>query len=296
MKPPIQTWRAELVVDSRCELGEGPQWQAAEGRLYWCDILDRRLHWLEVTSGATGTHRLDHGVSLAAPLAEGGLLLVGEDRLGRFDPHSGTIETYCDFEADNPLTRSNDGRVDRHGSLWLSSMGKAAEPGAGHLYRLHRGELVRLHSGLTIPNALCFSPGGEFAWFADTPTGVVRRWRLDAEGWPVGEPEPWADFSAHDGNPDGAVVDAEGCLWLALWGAGRVVRLDHDGRVVGEVCLPVSQPSCPAFGGDDLDRLYITTAREGLPAHRLARQPRAGGLYVAAVGIRGLAEPALRLS
>ena len=287
---------AELAVESRCALGEGPQWHAASGRLTWCDILGRRLHWLEVASGATGHHELDRMVSLAAPCEDGGLLLVGEDRLSRLDPAGGLELPLCDFEADNPRTRGNDARVDRHGSLWLSSMGKGAEPGAGRLYRLHRGELVRLRSGLTIPNALCFSPGGEFAWFTDTPTGVVMRWALDRNGWPVGDPVPWADFSATPGNPDGAVVDAEGHLWLALWGAGRVVRLDHDGRVVAEVRLPVSQPSCPAFAGADLERLYITTAREGLSAEALAAEPLAGALFVAETGVTGLAEPPLRLA
>lgn len=284
-----------VAVACGCELGEGPQWHAASRRLYWCDILGRRLHWLAPASGATGQHDLDRMVSLAAPLEDGGLLLVGEDRLVRFDPQGGHARKFCDFEADNPLTRSNDARVDRHGSLWLSSMGKGAEPGAGSLYRLHRGELTRLHTGLTIPNAICFSPGGEAAWFTDTPSGVVMRWALDREGWPLGEPAPWADVSARPGNPDGAVVDAQGHLWLALWGAGRVVRLDPKGREVDAIALPTSQPSCPAFGGERLERLYITTAREGMDEARRRQEPDAGHLFVADPGVPGLAEPALRL-
>ncbi|MCL7940357.1 SMP-30/gluconolactonase/LRE family protein [Halomonas sp. ATCH28] len=287
---------ARVAVACGCELGEGPQWHAAAGRLYWCDILGRRLHWLDPASGATGHQELDQMVSLAVPIAGGGLLMVGEERLARLDPTTGALETFCDFEADKVLTRSNDGRVDRHGSLWLSSMGKGAEPGAGSLYRLHRGELARLRSGLTIPNAICFSPGGEAAWFTDTASGVVMRWALDREGWPVGEPAPWADFSAHPGNPDGAVVDAEGHLWLALWGAGRVVRLDPRGREVDAILLPTSQPSCPAFGGKRLERLYITTAREGMDSARRREEPDAGHLFVAEAGVPGLAEPALRLA
>ncbi len=190
----VSTWQAELAVDCRCSLGEGPQWDAKHQRLYWCDILGKQLHWLSPATGESGHYQLDHRVSLAAPLAEGGLLLVGEDRLSRFNPSSGSIEKLSDFEADNPITRSNDARIDRHGSLWLSSMGKSAERGAGSLYRLHRGELSRLRSGLTIPNAICFSADGEFAWFTDTVTGVVMRWALDNDGWPQGEPQPWADF------------------------------------------------------------------------------------------------------
>ncbi|GEN28929.1 gluconolactonase [Halovibrio variabilis] len=291
----ISTWQAELAVDCRCILGEGPQWDAVNQRLYWCNILEKQLHWLSPASGESGHYQLDHMVSLAAPLEGGGLLLVGEDRLSRFDPINAAVEKFCDFEADNPVTRSNDARIDRHGSLWLSSMGKAAEKGAGSLYRLHRGKLTQLRTGLTIPNAICFSANGGFAWFTDTATGVVMRWTLDSDGWPKGEPQPWADFSATQGNPDGAVVDSQGCLWLALWGASQVVRLDHDGQVIARVELPVSQPSCPAFAGPELKTLYITTAQEGFSAEQLAQEPTAGSLYVAETGIKGLAEPPLRL-
>lgn len=291
----VSVWQAELAVDCRCTLGEGPQWHASISRLFWCDIVEKRLHWLALASGENGHYQLDHHVSLAAPIAGGGLLLVGEDRLSRFDPINGNTEKFCDFEADNPLTRSNDARVDRHGSLWLSSMGKGAEKGAGSLYRLHRGELTLLRSGLTIPNAICFSEGGEFAWFTDTITGVVMRWALDSEGWPIGEPQPWADFSSSMGNPDGAVVDSQGCLWLALWGAGHVVRLDQKAQVIGRVELPVSQPSCPVFAGPDLSTLCITTAQEGLSAAEHAQQPTAGSLYTLRTGIQGLAERPLRL-
>ncbi|MBT2771650.1 SMP-30/gluconolactonase/LRE family protein [Halomonas sp. ISL-60] len=292
----VSTWQAELAVDCRCTLGEGPQWDAKNQRLYWCDILEKQLHWLSPASGESGHFQFDHRVSLAAPLEEGGLLLVGEDRLSRFDPDSGKAEKLCDFEADNPVTRSNDARIDRHGSLWLSSMGKSAERNAGSLYRLHRGELSRLRTGLTIPNAICFAENGEFAWFTDTVTGVVMRWALDSDGWPQGEPQPWADFFSSLGNPDGAVMDSEGCLWLALWGAGQVVRLDHDGQIIGRVELPVSQPSCPAFAGPDLKTLYITTAQEGFSAEQLAQELTAGSLYVVETGIKGLAEPPLRLA
>lgn len=286
---------ATLAVDCRCELGEGPQWHAERQRLYWCDILEKRLHWLHPRSGEHGHYALEQMVSLATPLEDGQLLLVGEHSLSVFDPDNQRQTHFADFEADNPVTRSNDARVDRHGSLWLSTMGKSAEPGAGSLYRLHKGKLTRLRSGLSIPNAICFSPQGDAAYFTDTPTGVVMRWSLDSDGWPQGEPQPWADFSAVPGNPDGAVVDSKGCLWLALWGAGKVVRLSHDGQVINEVQLPVNQPSCPVFAGEHLERLYVTTAQEGLTADQRREQPQAGGLFTADVGVRGLADPLLRL-
>ncbi|MFN2410973.1 MAG: SMP-30/gluconolactonase/LRE family protein [Halomonas sp.] len=286
---------AELAVGCRCELGEGPQWDAESGRLYWCDILDKRLHWLSPENGEYGHYPLEQMVSLATPLSDGRLMLVGEQSLSLLNPATQRLEHFADFEADNPVTRSNDARVDRHGSLWLSTMGKTAEPEAGSLYRLHHGELTRLRSGLTIPNAICFSPQGDAAYFTDTSTGIVMRWALDSQGWPVGEPDAWADFTAVEGNPDGAVIDSKGCLWLALWGAGKVVRLDTAGKVIDEVHVPVSQPSCPAFAGPDLETLYITTAQEGFSDAQRREEPLAGGLFKANVGVHGLADPLLTL-
>ncbi|MBZ5489014.1 SMP-30/gluconolactonase/LRE family protein [Halomonas aquamarina] len=288
-------WKAELAVDSRCELGEGPQWHAAQNRLYWCDILGKRLHWLDPATARHESVTLDQMVSCAAPVSDGRLLLVGERSLALFDTERQTHTHLCAFEADNPVTRSNDARVDRHGGLWLSTMGKNAEPKAGSLYRLYRGELVILRTGLTIPNSICFS-ADDHAYFTDTPTGQVMRWALDENGWPVGEPECFADFSTHAGSPDGAVMDSEGCLWLSLWGAGEVVRLDEKGQIIGRVALPVDQPSCPVFAGDDLKTLYITTAREGLSSEKLAETPTAGALYRVETGVAGLAEPPLQLA
>ncbi|WP_447957670.1 SMP-30/gluconolactonase/LRE family protein [Vreelandella sp. EE7] len=287
---------ARLAVDCRCELGEGPQWQAASGRLYWCDILGHTLHWLEPETAIHESVALERMVSCAAPTEDARLLLVGENRLTLFDPASRTQTPFCDFEADNPVTRSNDARVDRHGSLWLSTMGKNAEPGAGSLYRLHRGKLHTLRTDLTIPNAICFSPEGDTAYFADTPTGVVVRWALDEQGFPIGAPVPFADFSQLDGNPDGAVIDEEGLMWLALWGAGKVVRLDKRGQIVAHITLPVDQPSCPAFGGAALKTLYITTAREGLSDAELAATPKAGSLFEGKPDIAGLGEPPIQLA
>ncbi|EPC02952.1 hypothetical protein L861_21790 [Litchfieldella anticariensis FP35 = DSM 16096] len=286
---------ASQALACGCELGEGPQWHADSGRLYWCDILAGRLHWLTPASGDNGHLDFGHYISLAAPLEGGDLLIVGENSLERFDPFRGSRTHLMDFEADNPVTRSNDGRVDRHGSLWLSSMGKAAEAGAGSLYRLHRGELVKLRDGLTIPNAICFSPLGERAYFADTARDIVYCWALDHEGWPLGEPIPWLDCTQWGGSPDGAVIDRDGAMWLALWGAGKVVRLTPDARVVAEIHLPTSQPSCPAFGGERLDRLYITTAREGMDAARRQGDRMAGNLFEAVLATPGLAEMPLRL-
>jgi len=161
-------------------------------------------------------------------------------------------------------------------------MGKRAEPGAGAIWRYYRGELRRLFDRITISNAICFAPDGSHAHFADTAPGKVWRQRpSDKDGWPVGEPELFLDHGPEGPNPDGAVQDAQGNFWCAEWGSSRVRVYAPDGSVLRDVMLPVSQPSCPAFGGPDLRDLYVTTARQDLSDEALAAEPLAGQVFVA---------------
>ncbi|MGQ7249628.1 SMP-30/gluconolactonase/LRE family protein [Halomonas sp. V046] len=314
---------AEVLVEKRCELGEGPSWDGARGEFRWLNILGRELHRYHLALREHRVTALPVLTSFAAPLASGDDLLVTEHGLARLIGHQddeAKLAPWRDVEADNAITRSNDARLDRQGGLWFSTMGKAAEPGAGSLYRLYRGQIHVLRRHISIPNALCFSPDGRLAYFTDTVTGVVMRWPLDPDGFPLRrdgaafvtgatqdqteppaliEPEPWADFSADAGNPDGAVVDSLGYMWLALWGAGRVARLDPEGREVGHVRVDAEQPSCPAFGGRDLTTLLITTATEGKTT--LAEGAHDGATFIidlaaALPGVRGLEEAPLKLN
>ncbi|MDK3073520.1 SMP-30/gluconolactonase/LRE family protein [Sedimentitalea sp. JM2-8] len=270
-----------VLFDARaCALGEGPLWHPERGQLFWFDILGRRL--LTRTARGPAQWTFDEMVSAAGWIDRDSLLIASETRLFRFDLVSGAATTVCDLEADRPETRSNDGRADPRGGFWIGTMGKAAERGAGAIYRYYRGELRRLFAGLTIPNAICFSPDGRCAYFCDTPTRRIRRQALDASGWPKGDPSDLVTITGDGVFPDGAVVDAEGCLWNAQWGGARVVRYDASGREIARVAVPARQSSCPAFGGANLDELFVTSAATGLagPAEgqtfRLSVAPVAG--------------------
>ncbi len=282
--------QASLFDPTLCELGEGPLW--AEGRLFWFDILDNRLHARDL-AGRTEAWAFNERVSAAAKLREGGLLIASETGLWRFDPASGARDRLADLEADTPATRSNDGRADRQGGFWIGTMGKKAEPGAGAIHRFYRGAVRTVRTGITIPNSICFSPDGRYGYFSDTIEGRINRWELNEHGWPVSEPEPFYDFGG-EGGPDGAVVDSAGALWCANWGAGRVLRILPDGTPDVSIPLPVRQPSCPAFG-PDLDRLYVTSAWEGLDEAARAEQPLAGAVFEAAIPVPGIEEPVVWL-
>ena len=265
-----------------CTLGEGPLWHPERGQLVWFDILGKRLH------GGPQPIDFQTYASAAGWVSRDELLVATADGLYLVDIEAGRIgDRVVPLEADNPVTRSNDGRADPQGGFWIGTMGISAEPGAGAIWRYYRGELRRLFAPITISNAICFAPEGDIAYFCDTPTQVIQRVRLDRDGWPLGEPEPWLDLSGTDYRPDGAVCDAEGRVWNAQWGAGRVAAYAPDGRFLDAVGFAATQTSCPVFGGPDLDHLFCTSAAEG---RDLSLNPHHGRTFVARVGARGQTE------
>ncbi|MCV2868895.1 SMP-30/gluconolactonase/LRE family protein [Defluviimonas sp. WL0002] len=274
------------VFDDRsCYLGEGPIWHSGLRTLFWFDIINKRL----LARGPDGPRdwQFDECHSAAGIIDDKTLLIASETGLWRFDIATGARTPVKTLEADRPDTRSNDGRADPYGGFWIGTMGKRAEPEQGAIYRYFKGELRQLHAGLTIPNAICFSPDGAYAYFACTRSRTIRRQALDAEGWPRAAPEVFADLRDEGLNPDGAVVDAEGCLWNAQWGAGRVARYRPDGTFDRAFEVPGRHCSCPAFGGPGLGTLFATTAQEGMDQPDSAQ----GLVYAIDVPFRGRDEP-----
>lgn len=277
-----------ILSETRCILGEGALWHPERGTFFWFDILGHKLFEHD---GQDPRHwSFDRAVSAAGWVDRDRLLVASERDLFVFDLGSGTEELLCHLEADIGLTRSNDGRADPMGGFWIGTMGYKGEAGAGAIYRYHRGALRKLFADITIPNAICFSPDGRQAYFTDTPTRIIRRVALDEDGWPMAEPVDWLDLTAEGLNPDGAVTDAQGNLWNAQWGASRVACYAPDGSFVQALNLPTSQVTCPAFGGQNLTSLMLTTAADGRP-----EDTAAGQTFLVETEVTGRAEPRVRL-
>lgn len=248
------------VFDPRaCELGEGAFWHPARGQVFWFDIAASRLM---STDGAAWD--FDRTVTACGWIDRDRLLVASDTALIDFDLRDGTRRDVCPVEADRPENRSNDGRADPMGGFWIGTMAREKTKNAGAIYRLHRGELRVIRAGVTIPNSICFAPDGRRGYFSDTSEQRVWTVALDADGWPEGEPRVFIDLSGEGLDPDGAVTDAEGRIWIAQWGAGRVACHAPDGSFLRSFDVPATNPTCPAFIGEGLDRLIVTTAREDL--------------------------------
>lgn len=287
--------KAELFVDSRCELGEGPFWHPLLERLFWFDILNQTM-----LSAGTDGHIVDRitfkdTVSAGAVIDKDSLAIAQSGALLRYDFATDSTSVIAEIDGDVPTNRTNDSRVDRSGGFWIGTMGRKAEAGVGGVYQYRAGQTTKVIENIRIPNSICFSPDGRTVYFTDSGKMIIKCPTDPATGLPIG---PWEDFFTMEGpgGADGSVVDSEGYLWNARWGGGKVIRISPDGKLDKVVEVPgVSQVSCPAFGGRDLKTLYITTAREHMTPEEIEREPHAGSVFAVELDVPGIAEPFLKL-
>ena len=288
---------AKLILDSQCALGEGPIWHPGRQELFFFDINNETLFSVTAAGEITSQWLFNEIVAAAAIVDDNTLVLATETGLKGFDIAMGGIAPIVGIEASNGATRTNDSRVHPSGAFWIGTMDKSNdEAPIGSVYHYRDGTLSTLKSGISIPNATCFSPDGKIAYWTDTPTKKIMQCDTDpTTGMPTGEWVLFADVSEGRGYPDGAVVDSQGYLWNAKWGGSCVVRHAPDGSIDRIVEVPVSQVTCPAFGGPDLKTLFITTANKNMSADQLAAEKVAGGLFALDVDVAGQAETPIQL-
>lgn len=283
-----------VAAAASCVLGESPLWDPEEGALHWVDVRNPTVHSLDPATGARRSRRVQTEIGCIG--LAGGRRLVAGTRMGfaLIDLDGDGFEPLADPEGSGRLNRVrlNDGRVDRRGRLWCGSMQDPVFAEAGWLYRLDPDGSVRRMAGpVAVPNAICWSPDDRVMYFADSLRHAVWAHDFDLEAGAVGNRRTFVEIDEADGLPDGAVVDAEGCLWVALMRGGAVRRYDPEGRLEREIRFPASQTTCPAFGGPDLTTLYVTTGSARFRPEDFAHEPLAGSLFAVETEVRGVPEP-----
>jgi sugar lactone lactonase YvrE len=281
--------QVQCIADVHAVLGEGPVWVEREAALYWLDIKGRKILRIE-EAGERREWPTPLRVGSLAPRASGGFIAGTEDGIAFIDLEQGRFDVVERPEQHLPENRFNDGKVDRGGRFWAGSMDDTERSATGTLYRVDPGlACTAIDSGYKVTNGPAFSPDGGTMYHNDSALQVTYAFDVDGEGNAVNRRE-FARYGEGDGYPDGMTVDADGCLWIAFWDGWCVRRYSPAGDCVAKIEVPVARPTSCAFGGRALDQLYITSASIGLDEPERAGQPSAGGLFVVAPGVRGLAD------
>jgi L-arabinonolactonase len=293
MTTPIVLAPMDVALDAGNTLGEGIVWCTRAQALYWTDIQRATLYRLHIESGTLEHWPMPERLaSFALCEADGWLLLALASRLAFFRLADGQLQTLHEVEPGLP-TRCNDGACDRQDRFVFGTMHEPAEgskQALGSFWRLNADlSLEQLPlPDVAISNSITFSPDGTTMYYCDSLSRCIQRCEY---GDMLGTPELFADLGDVAGEPDGSCVDADGSLWNAQWGLARVVCYAADGSVRQLLPVPARQPTRPAFGGPDLDTLYVTSARDGLSAAQLDVDIHAGALFRSRVGVHGLPEP-----
>lgn len=288
----MQTYFAEPATDHRDDHGEGPCWDHRTGSLLWIDQYEGIVHVaeLDASTGAVSIvrdHPVGSPVGAVVPTAGDDWLLACAGGFGRLH-RDGRVELLDQPEQGAAeRMRMNDGKCDAQGRFWAGSMAFAKTPGAGSLYRLDPDlTLHRVLAGTTISNGLVWTDDGRSMYYIDTPTQRVDRFRVDADG-EISDRTPVVVIEDADGHPDGMTIDAEGCLWVALWDGWGLRRYSPAGELLATVRVDAPQVSSCCFGGPDLGTLFITTSQEDMSPERRAEHPNSGRLFRADVGVAG---------
>ena len=291
---------AELILDARNATGESPVWSTTQQALYWVDIPAKRLHRWSPADGKEQSWQASQMLACIAQAGDGHWIAAMENGLFAITPHAdGSLNSRLLASVTHALPgmRFNDGRCDRQGRFWAGTMlmDMAAGAPVGAMYRYNAGQTEPLTAqlqGFIVPNGLAFSPDGNTLYLSDSHPDVQKIWAFDYDtdsGTPHNR-RLFVDMTQHPGRPDGAAVDADGCYWICGNDAGLIHRFTPEGKLDRSLAVPVKKPAMCAFGGADLDTLFVTSIR---PAGDLADQPLAGGVFALRPGVKGLPEPRL---
>jgi sugar lactone lactonase YvrE len=283
----------EIAFHAGDELGEGVVWDAANQRLISVDIMRGRVHIFDPASAARRTIDLGQPVGAAVPRRRRGLMLAMRDGFAALDTETESLRFVAHVELDKPGQRMNDGACDAAGRFWAGTMCMQERPGLGSLYRLDPdGTTHTMLGGVGISNGIDWSLDGSRMYYVDSLAQRIDCFDFDPAAGTIANRRTFAAIDAADGSPDGLTVDAEGAVWLALWGGSSLRRYLPDGTLDGVLHLPVTHPTTCAFGGPALDELYITSATIKLSDDERRRQPLAGAVIRCRPGVAGRASHA----
>ncbi|MFH1805639.1 MAG: SMP-30/gluconolactonase/LRE family protein [Pseudomonadota bacterium] len=279
-----------ILVQARFELGECPNWDAANNRLLWADILGRKIHAVSLSDGMRQSWQFDSEVGCFGLTDRGRFVIALRKDVILFDPVSGAQEKIAEIEADNDMSRTNDGKIGPDGAFWIGTMDQNVEkkPVASVWRVTGDGTVEHKIGGVKISNGLAWGPDGKVMFHSDSRGPWVNRWDFDAATGAISNCTRFLDLDDTLGRPDGAAADMEGCYWSAGVSAGNLNRFAPDGTLLQSIALPVPSPTMPCFGGADMKTIFVTSLTENYSAEKLDAFPLAGAVLSLRVDVPGV--------
>ena len=276
--------RVELLYDAKAKLGEGPVWDSRTQTLYWLDIINNHVY-----ANADVIAELDEYIGCIAPRQRGGFVLTKRFSFWTFEPDSAS-STFLASLTDEPANnRFNDGKCDPRGRFVAGTMDIHEKDPTGSLFSFDGKSITKLLSNITISNGMTWSPDGKVFYYIDTPTREVRAFDYDLDSGAIANSRTAVTIPDSLGWPDGMTSDAQGNLWIAMWGGSQVTKWNpNTGKLLEQIRVPVIQPSSCTFGGKGMNELFITSARKGLDDAALNKYPLSGGVFRVETNVEGL--------
>lgn len=283
-------YQPELIMDAKATLGEGPSWDQEKNLLYWVDILGKKIHIFDPKSKSNNTIEVDHYVGAAVPKKSGGLMLALQNGFYSMNLDSQQLTPIVDPEEHLLNNRFNDGKCDVSGRFWAGTMALDDSFGAGSLYCLEVTNTVKTKvEKVTTSNGITWSPDNKTMYYTDTPTNQIVAFDFDIESGSINNKRVVVNIPREMGYPDGMTSDIEGMLWIAHWEGSQVSRWNPvTGNLLESIALPAPLVTSCAFGGENMEELFVTTARVGLTQETLQKYPHSGGVFSIKTGVKGL--------
>lgn len=282
----------DCVWPAKTILGEAPYWCADERVLYWVDIDGKAILRYNPASGDRRVFSQPYEIGCLVKRVQGGFIAGANAGLAFIDSDLSHIEIFATPEDEHPENRFNDGKCDRMGRFWVGSTDRYEKDPIASLYRVDAaGRVERVHQNVIVSNGLGWSPDNRVMYFTDSGRGVIYAFDFEIETGALDNRREFARTDKSAGLPDGLTVDAMGYVWSAHWGGWKLTRYAPDGRIDRIIDMPVPLVTSMAFGGENLDQMYVTSASLGLSEAQLDEAPLSGGLFRIDVGVTGLPEP-----
>lgn len=289
MSKTLQTQTAELVLDANAIVGEGPIWHPHEQLLYWVDIEGRNLHLYDPETGNDKAFDVKERIGTIVPLEQGGALVALQNGIHKIDTNTGAL-TFIAQPIQEKDIRFNDGKCDAAGRFWVGTMALDTRKGAAVLYRMDLDQTIaQMLDNLTISNGIVWTADNKTMYFIDTRSQQVKAFDFNLENGSISNGRTTIEIDKADGSPDGMAIDENDNLWIALHGGGAVVNYNpKTGELLQKITVPAPQTTACAFGGKNLDTLYITSGTEGLSDEDLKKYPASGGIFAVKPGVKGV--------